>query len=190
MDVRAARTRASLQEALLALARERGLDEITIADITERAGVNRSSFYQHYSDKDVLLADALDEAVEQVETSIRQLSGPIPGPPVELLTYLRHIEQNVALYRRVLGDTGSAIVTARVRNRIERLVTDSIRDAEMPTLQGVPIEVIAAGITGSALGVVRAWLEREPRPSVETAADWLWRLLLGPGDDWSSEPQR
>ena len=60
MDPRIARTRQSLQAALFELARERGLDEITVADIAERAGVNRSSFYQHYSDKDTLLADAID----------------------------------------------------------------------------------------------------------------------------------
>ena len=45
---------------------------------------------------------------------------------------------------------------------------------------------VAAGITGSAMGVVRAWLEREPRPSVETAAGWLWKVLLGPRGAWTS----
>ena len=40
--------------------------------------------------------------------------------------------------------------------------------------------MLAAGLTGLALGVVQAWLEREPRPPVATAVDWVWRLLLGP----------
>ena len=47
MDPRIARTRGSLQEALLELARERELDDISVGDVAERAGVNRSSFYQH-----------------------------------------------------------------------------------------------------------------------------------------------
>src|SRR5690606_15118949 len=70
VDPRIARTRRSLQEALFELARERGLDEISVADIAERAGVNRSSFYQHYSDKDTLLADAIDAVVEEAGTAI------------------------------------------------------------------------------------------------------------------------
>ena len=60
MDARVVRTRRSLQESLFALARERPLEELTVADIVQRAGVNRSSFYQHYADKDTLLADAID----------------------------------------------------------------------------------------------------------------------------------
>ncbi|WP_022900320.1 TetR/AcrR family transcriptional regulator [Humibacter albus] len=185
MDVRIARTRASLQDALLQLARERSLDEITVADIADRAGVNRSSFYQHYSDKDVLLADALDAAVEEAGAGLPALTGPVPGPPKDLFVYLDHIEQNAALYSRVLGDHGSAIVTARVRSRIERLITEAINRSNVPGYEGIPIEIVAAGITGSALGVVNAWLQRDPRPSVDVAADWLWRLLLGPGGAWT-----
>ena len=64
MDPRIARTRQSLQQALLALAREESLDAISVADIAARAGVHRSSFYQHYADKETLLADAIDSAVD------------------------------------------------------------------------------------------------------------------------------
>ncbi len=65
MDVRVARTRKRLQEALFALARERGLDDVSVSDIAEHAGVNRSTFYQHYSDKETVLADALDALLAQ-----------------------------------------------------------------------------------------------------------------------------
>ena len=188
MDARITRTRRSLQDALLELARERSLDEITVADIADRAEVNRSSFYQHYSDKDVLLADALDEAVEDVGAPILEIVGPVSGPPKELYGYLQHIEQNSDLYRRVLGDHGSPLVTGRVRDRIERLATEAIQRAGIPGFDGVPIDVLAAGITGSALGVVRAWLERDPLPSVATVTDWLWRVLLGPGGAWTEQP--
>lgn len=185
MDARIARTRALLQDALLELARERPLDEITIADIADRAGVNRSTFYQHYADKDVLLADALDTAVEEAGERLVKLTVPVSGPPEDLLAYLKHIEQNAALYSRVLGDRGSALVAARVRDRVERVALEGISRSTVPAYDGVPLEIVAAGITGSAMGVVRAWLERDPRPPVETAADWLWQVLLGPGNAWT-----
>ena len=187
MDARIARTRASLQDALLQLARERSLDEITVADIADRAGVNRSSFYQHYSDKDVLLADALDSAVKDTEERLAQLSGPVSGPPEGLLVYLEHIQQNAALYSRLLGERGSALVIARMRDRIERVAVEGISRGNMHAFDGVPVDVVAAGITGSALGVVRAWLERDPRPPAEVAADWLWQVLLGPGEAWTTD---
>jgi AcrR family transcriptional regulator len=186
MDARIARTRASLQDALLALARERELDEITVADIAERAGVNRSTFYQHYPDKDSLLADALDAVLSEAEPRLLEIEPPTQGPPPQLRLYLEHIEQNAALYRMVLGDNGSALVTGRVRDRIRRIVTEGVSRTRVPAFAGIPIEAIAAGFTGTAFGVVSAWLEMEPRPPCEEAVDWLWKLLTGPGEGWGA----
>ncbi|MFC9918684.1 TetR/AcrR family transcriptional regulator [Agromyces binzhouensis] len=186
MDVRVERTRRALQDALFALAREHPLEEVTVADIVARAGVNRSSFYQHYSDKETLLADALDAAAELVGADLPEIAEPLTGPPQALFDYLAHLDQNAEVYRRVLGPHGSAIVMARLRGRLESIVREGIAKTSTPAFEGLPRDVVGAGIAGSALGVIEAWLAREPRPSVETAADWLWRMLLGPGDSWQA----
>jgi AcrR family transcriptional regulator len=180
MDPRIARTRSSLQQALLELARERPLEAVTVGDIAERAGVNRSSFYQHYSDKETLLADALDAAAEEAAAQLPTLEGLPHGPPAALFAYLAHVDANADLYRRALGEQGSAVVMARVRGSIETVVREAVAGSAVRSFADVPIDVVAAGITGSALGVIRAWVDRDPRPPVETAAAWLWRMLLGP----------
>ena len=185
VDPRVARTRRSLQDALLGLAREHPLDEIPVADIAERAGVNRSSFYQHYADKETLLADALDAVAEEFGTRLEVRAIAVPrrdGPPAALGAYLAHIDANAALYARVLGDQGSGVVMARVRRRIEAIARESILGAVGPGFGDLPVDVVAAGVTGLALGVIGAWLARDPRPSVETATDWVWRVVLGPAD--------
>ncbi|WP_394553829.1 TetR/AcrR family transcriptional regulator [Agromyces sp. MMS24-JH15] len=179
MDPRIVRTRHRLQAALLELAREHPLDDLTVADIAERAGVNRSSFYQHYPDKDTLLAEALDAALDAAEAGLPPTLDSLDAPPPALLGYLAHIEANAAIYARVLGDRGSALVVERVRARVERLVRDGVEGSGIAAYPGLPIDVVAAGVTGIALGVIRAWLDRDPRPSAEVAADWLWRMLLG-----------
>lgn len=187
MDTRVERTRRRLQAALLELAREHPLDDITVGDITERADVHRSSFYQHYADKETLLADALDAAVDAAEAELGDLAEfgqPTVGPPRALIVYLSEIAANAEVYRRVLGDRGSAVVAARVRSRIDVLVREGVTKAGGSTYADLPIDVVAAGITGSALGVIGAWLERDPLPPVDLAADWLWRVLLGPGGAW------
>src|SRR5690625_7649363 len=69
MDPRIARTHQALREALMALARERDVDEISVAEIAEVAGINRSTFYQHYRDKGVLLADVLDAVTQEAMQS-------------------------------------------------------------------------------------------------------------------------
>src|SRR6188768_3406054 len=109
MDPRIARTQGSLQQAALELATERDLDAITVADIAERAGVNRSSFYQHYSDKDTLLADAIDAVAETAGTDLSGISEITPDPPAVLVDYLRHVDENAAVYSRIFGDHGSPV---------------------------------------------------------------------------------
>ena len=54
MDRRILRTRDTLGEALVGLIREKPFDEITVQEILDRAGVERSTFYTHYRDKDDL----------------------------------------------------------------------------------------------------------------------------------------
>lgn len=179
MDPRIARTRRSLQTALFDLARERDLDDISVADITERAGVNRSSFYQHYSDKDTLLADAIDAVVEETGAHLPEFREITTEPPPILVGYLRHVEENVDVYRRIFGDHGSPVVVARLRSRIESIASAAVA-ARLEAFDDIPPEVRAAGLTGSVLGVLDSWLARDPRPPVETAVSWMWRMLLGP----------
>lgn len=181
MDARVERTRLALQSALFALARERPLDEVSVADIAATAGVNRSSFYQHYSDKETLLADALDAAAEHASTGLPSVVPAEAAPPKALHDYLEHLAENAEVYRRVLGATGSAVVMARLRTRLEKIVIQGISANETPAFANLPVDVVAAGIAGSALGVIESWLSRDPLPSVAIATDWVWRILLGPG---------
>jgi len=55
IDRRAARTRELLNQALIDLGAERGVDEIDVSDLVEAAGIGRSTFYSHYSSKEDFL---------------------------------------------------------------------------------------------------------------------------------------
>ena len=55
LDPRVKRTRSLLEEAFKDVLREKGFQAVTVQDITERAGVNRATFYAHFQDKYGLL---------------------------------------------------------------------------------------------------------------------------------------
>src|SRR5882762_5502953 len=58
-DRRVVRTRDVLGDALMALIREMPFESITVQHVLDRAGVSRSTFYEHYEDKnDLFLSDA------------------------------------------------------------------------------------------------------------------------------------
>jgi AcrR family transcriptional regulator len=70
LDARVRRTRDALGDALVRLMLEKSFDAITIQEVLDRAGVARSTFYSHFSDKDDLLLSDADEFFEGVAMSL------------------------------------------------------------------------------------------------------------------------
>lgn len=65
IDPRTKRTRQLLLDAFGSLLSEKTFDDITVQDITERATVNRATFYAHFEDKYVLLEQSMTELVRR-----------------------------------------------------------------------------------------------------------------------------
>lgn len=178
MDVRIARTRRRLQGALFELAQERGIDQVSVSDIAERAGVNRTTFYQHYSDRETLLADAMDLITEEADVSLDDIDIDSAAPPVVLVKFLEHIALHGDLYQQVFTEPGYGVVLTRLRTHVHNWVVEAAGAPGVST--DVPLNVIAAGLAGSIIGVMGEWLKGEPRASVDEAAGWVWSLVVGP----------
>ena len=179
-----------LHEAILALAEEVDFDAITVRDITARADVNRATFYQHYRDKDDLMARALDGLFEEVtaEDRVFVAEHPIVEPgtvPPPLIALFRHLEERRALYRRLFGEGEGA--TSSFASRLQlfeeaqfRRVWEDMGLVETPG--SPPMELRARVATSIVRGVIVWWLcpaqpEGGEPVSIETVAGWLWDLL-------------
>src|SRR6478736_3003458 len=65
-----ASSRETLAEAACELFLEQGFEQTSIADITSRAGVSRSSFFNYFASKSDVLWSGLDERVTALEQSL------------------------------------------------------------------------------------------------------------------------
>lgn len=178
MDARVKRTRRRLQEALLSLARERGLEHVPVSDIASRAGVNRSTFYQHYPDKETVLADALDRIAGEAGG---RLDSPLlltEGPPEPLIAFLAHIDEYADVYRLVFSGANSRVVLARLERRVREALDASLLTAQQAAPLAAPADIVAAGVAGSIVGIVGAWLAIEDRPDAHVAAGWIWGIIV------------
>jgi len=66
VDARILHTTAALREAILRLAADRPVSEITVADVTRAAGINRATFYSHAVSPGSLLADVLTPELDRI----------------------------------------------------------------------------------------------------------------------------
>jgi AcrR family transcriptional regulator len=182
MDPRVLRTRRLLQDALLALARQKAFSEITVADVTDRATVNRSTFYQHYPDTDTLLADALDMQASQFGVDLASIvpDAPADQPPEVMVRYAQLLAEHVDLYRDALGPHGSAVAAARLHVRFRELILEAMAQiGGTPTVADTPPQIVAAAMAGSVIGAFSAWIQLEPLPPPEDAARWAWSTVTG-----------
>ena len=55
-----------MREAFTSLVAERGLDGFSVGDLTDRADINRGTFYAHYRDMAELLGFFEDEVIDSL----------------------------------------------------------------------------------------------------------------------------
>src|SRR5262245_17498092 len=75
VDRRIQRTRQVLQQAFMDVVQDKGFAATSIQDITQRANVNRGTFYLHFADKYMLTDAVIREQFHQ------HLAGRLPSAP-------------------------------------------------------------------------------------------------------------
>jgi AcrR family transcriptional regulator len=59
-------TQRLLGEILLKLITEKGYDKITVKDITDKANIDRTTFYLHFKDKDDLFLKSQQQIIDEL----------------------------------------------------------------------------------------------------------------------------
>ncbi|WP_043634127.1 TetR/AcrR family transcriptional regulator [Nonomuraea candida] len=190
-DRRVRRTQASLARALLELVEEQDLSRVSVADVAERAGVSRSTFYDHYRDvhelAEVACTAMIDHMVEALaDTTGIDLADPGPSATLALEAFFASLAEHAGLYRALLGPQGSARVADHIRRRSAQAIEDRLRDAAaaLPGLpehagppRDLPPEVPAAFTAGALIGVAADWLQRGCVHSPAEMARLTWPLF-------------
>lgn len=172
LDRRVQRTRELLRKAILELVAERGLDDLRIEDITERANLRRATFYMHYRDREELLADALTQTFDQLAQQTEHVASQDHfGGKTQLDAYLvtfRHAEAHHQLYKNLLMGSSSAIFARRIRNYLATIIQHG----------GVASVVTAQFIAGAELSLITWWLEQDRPIPVEAIAEQAYQLVI------------
>ncbi|MEM9775720.1 MAG: TetR/AcrR family transcriptional regulator [Chloroflexota bacterium] len=167
LDRRVVRTRKMLAAALLELMQEKNFDEITITDITERADMNRATFYLHYGTKEELLYKSLEERFDKLVQSIeKSMATPESGYIWEESTYDRlvfeHVAENVDLYKVILDQNGMGAIIHRIIDYIAavayRTAIEQVPDEFKPQ---IPIEIISRHVAGSMFSLLVWWIRND-----------------------------
>jgi len=142
---------------------ERGLEGATVAAISGRAGVSKSDFYVHFSNKDSCFAAAYDEAVAQVRGEVR--AAVVGGGWAEsvcagleaLLAGMasRPAQANLLL---VEGLRAGPVVGARFQFAVDRFRRYLRDGAPLPPQPAVPAVATDEAIVGGIASLLSRWV--------------------------------
>ena len=168
-----------MDEALISLLKVKDLEYITVKEICEKAGVNRSTFYLHYE----TIADLVNEAIETMNQRFMSYFADTKGIAEELnhtdlsnlvlITrdylepYLRFVSENKDLYRAAFRNPKEMQANVKY-GYIKKYIVEPILKRF-----GVPDAYwryyIAYYIDGT-MAIIKEWLETDCRDSVEMIA--------------------
>ncbi|WP_445486816.1 TetR/AcrR family transcriptional regulator [Niallia sp. 03133] len=191
IDRRVLRTKRMIRDALTELMENKGFDGITVRDLTEKADINRGTFYLHYRDKYDLLEQSEEEilAVLKIKQSrMKELSiedvyeyhaknEPLPFV-VQVFEYLK---ENAAFMRVVLGPKGDPSFQEKLKDVMKNnLLLHIINKTKKEELL-VPIEIFSAYVMAAHIGVIQHWLNSGMEESPEEIASILFKMtFMGP----------
>ena len=66
MDLRIQRTKSAIKEAFIGLRRKKPIEKITVTELARQAGINKATFYLHYSDIYELSEEVEDSVIDEL----------------------------------------------------------------------------------------------------------------------------
>lgn len=183
-DPRVLRTRHLLLQAFADLYSEKGFHAMTVQDITDRARVNRGTFYSHFEDKYAILEGWLREQFQQCVASPVLSSGPWSLSTFRLLIKLvvewfTQLHQSTRSYEREL----LPLVVTTLQEALFELLWQGFKSVAGSGLdQQIDLETVAMvtswAIFGTGFQCFHQWDEQTVALPPEELASQVTRVLM------------
>lgn len=178
-NLRVRRTRKRIQEALINLTVEQGYNAITVQDIVNRAGINRSTFYRYYLDKEDLLSRYMDDVTGVIfqNDEVDEPRGNQESIPSGLIKLLNHIQTFSEFYRIMLSTDGHPLVSERLRQKVENRFRIHVTEmTKTHCKKGSVIELQLRSMSAAGIGAILWWVENNMPCTAEELAVWVGQL--------------
>lgn len=188
-DPRILRTHRLLRDALFSLLYDHSFESISIQDITERATLNRGTFYLHYTSKanllDQSIADIFDELVQNLKNhSIEDSRTTFDEKHLATLFQIifSHVSKHFSIYKFMLVTQDIMQFRPKLLDLFKKLIyQDPPLKYRIDHDQEVPGEMIVSYEAAALVGIITWWLENDmPHSTPFMAAKMAHIAMVGP----------
>jgi AcrR family transcriptional regulator len=174
LDPRVKRTRSLILRSFEALLAEKGFETISVQDITDRAEINRATFYKHFVDKYALL-DFSVQQMFRIELEKRTLDA-CHYTPENLKTLILMV---VEFLSRLHSDCAQphqqfeSLVEGTIKKQIFDLLTLWLKQSKTRISTDIPATVA----TWAIYGLASHYSHSKKRPALEKFVDEAFPLV-------------
>ena len=179
IDPRFLRTRKLIMEAFMELVIEKDFKSITIKDITQRATVNRATFYYHFLDKYELLETAISENVLQgVLKDVTSHEALTSEALNDIFFSLLSFQSGLANQCSRSYEAFTPKIETIVKEELSRTFRELLKQ-KYPTWSNEKVELTSIMISWSLYGMSTKYVKNGERPSRELMKESFSTLLNG-----------
>ena len=175
-DPRFKRTRKLILQAFMELLPEKGFQAVSVQDITEKAGINRATFYAHFPDKYALLDHSIQQGFRQeIEKRMLDACHYSDENLKSLIITVCEFVSNANSHCAPSQPQFESLVEAQVKNQLQRLLEVWL-EKEGSTIDS---KTAATAASWAIYGLVLQWThdKNKKKPSAEKFADQVLPLI-------------
>ncbi|RXI96634.1 TetR/AcrR family transcriptional regulator [Anaerobacillus alkaliphilus] len=168
-----AQTKQNLLDAFWDLYCTTRIEKITIKEITKRAGYNRSTFYEYFTDVYDVLEQLENSLIAKLqELPIQQLSA--PGDPFQLQALVNMYSQHSRYLMVLLGDHGDPAFQGKIKASMKPMIKEILvaRGAK----DGFELDYTLEYALSAMIGILSYWFNQENGPTIEKLMELLAEL--------------
>lgn len=188
-DRRVLRTKRMIRDALTELMEEKGFEGITVRDLTEKASINRGTFYLHYRDKYDLLEQSEADIITGIQEIVHEIKPKVAvgyisqDQPFPIIVKLfEFIHENASFMKVILGPKGDASLQVKIKELIKKTFIQKIEEDIKIEEMMVPLDFFLSYVSAAHLGVIQHWLESGMEKSPQEMTLILAKMtFFGPG---------
>lgn len=178
-------TASLMDEALLLLLEQKDFDRITVKELCQKAGVNRTTFYLHYEN----MNDLLEETVDMINKRFKKsLSSIPPGDTTkEILTsekylrpYLGFIKENMRAYRVIHLQDKLFQSQKTFENMYQSVFSPALTNFGVSKQEQ---KYVFAFYTQGTVAIIGKWLEDNCRDDIDMIINIIARNTMAHGQD-------
>lgn len=173
-DMRARKTRAAIRKAFREMLMEMDYDQISIKELTERADINRRTFYLHYTSMDELLNELIDEIADGYVRTTNSLNGYSDQEKIAR-AFLLYFAQQDELHEKIICNSNFKYISDRINRRISDSNQNHVDD--LGKVSPYMKNIIISYLNMSCLGMYRRWVADKKRIPLDEFIDAAVNLV-------------